>query len=207
VGAAAGFFSSAVAAGADASLPDLGEGFRPRMADTEHALLPTDRGSESQPPDARDRRPLTLAPDDIAGTRSTRLLLTNLPKTPLPFQNLRAIPNREALRPRKHQIGAKQAQDSTRFLRFKQPSTLPREIGQRNPSNVHPTSPALRRDSPESSIQTPGAPGPPHLSSQKPNQKPSRNSLAGIGMRRVERRRAEPTSSGTPAMATQRAKP
>jgi hypothetical protein len=183
VGTAAGFFSSEVAAGADTSLPGLGEGFRPRVADTERALLPTDRGSESQPPGAGDRRPLTLAPDDIAGTRSTRLLLTNLLKTPLPFQNLKAIPNREALRPRKHQIGAKRAQDSTRFLRFKRPSMLPREIRQQNPSNLHPTSPALRRDSPESSIQTPGAPGPPHLKLPKAKpktqpQQPRRNRYA-----------------------------
>ncbi|GJN27133.1 hypothetical protein PR202_gb15126 [Eleusine coracana subsp. coracana] len=81
VGRTASFFSSAVAAVASTSLPGLGEGFRPRGADTERVLLTADRGSESPPPEAGDRRRLELAPDDIAGTWSTRFLPTNLPKT------------------------------------------------------------------------------------------------------------------------------
>lgn len=80
VGTADGFFSTAVAVTGNASLPGLGEGFRPLGADTERVLLAADRSSESPPPEAGDRRRLELAPDDIAGTWST-CLLRNLPKT------------------------------------------------------------------------------------------------------------------------------
>lgn len=88
MGPPAGFFSSVAAPAAATSLPGLGDGFRPRVADTERVLLPADRGSES--PAAGDSRPLAPAPDiapeppDSSKSQTTRRpLRTSEPQSEL----------------------------------------------------------------------------------------------------------------------------
>jgi hypothetical protein len=65
VSTAAGFFSPVAPAATATSLPGLGEGFQPRVADTERVLPPVDRGSEGRLR-WREGRPAGAAPAGCA---------------------------------------------------------------------------------------------------------------------------------------------
>lgn len=111
VGTPGGFFSSSAAVADAKSLPGLGEGFRPRVADIDLVLLPADRGSESPPPEAGDSRPLVLDPD-IATKSPT------FSTSPKPLPRLRKLS-----RKRNRRGTAREAPN------YAKPSTIPQTTG------------------------------------------------------------------------------
>lgn len=177
VGTGAGFFSSAAAAAA--SLPGLGDAFRPRVADTDLVLLPADLGSESPPPDAGDSRPLALDPD--IATES----LNFSPKPPssssAPWQ---------ALSSRKHQIDE--------ALLGEHQTTRKRAPGRGQPAAFQriPGSPSLSPRKSASKTLAIGAQPPRHCGqrARRPRSRPRkrRNLPAASSRRRTRSSAAEP---------------